>query len=194
MELGRANAVAYSSLAVALTRAGDLEKAISAAKQALALNPKDPLTESNLAVALIQTGRTDEAVEHVRKALDLDPDFSDAHNMLGIALAWAGKLDDAVEHLWKAVSNTPDSLEYRFNLGRVLAARHSFAEAAPQFEKAVEAASFSGSAIARARRAVLAASAKRPNSEYIAASISRLWGSFPPERLRARIAYYEGQH
>lgn len=36
------------------------------------------------------------------------------------------------------MSHTPDSLEYRFNLGRVLAARHSFAEAAPEFEKAVE--------------------------------------------------------
>ena len=41
-------------------------------------------------------------------------------------------------HLEKAVGINPDSLEFRFNLGRVLAAKHSFAEAIPHFEKAVE--------------------------------------------------------
>ena len=38
----------------------------------------------------------------------------------------------------RAVAATPDSHEYRFNLGRLLAAQHSFAEALPEFEKAVE--------------------------------------------------------
>jgi Flp pilus assembly protein TadD len=95
------------------------------------------------------------------------------------------------------VSNTPDSLEYRFNLGRVLAARHSFAEAAPELEKAVElsggnepqslemlAAMYSeldrfAEAAQTARRAL--AIAEREND--VARS----------QALRTRIAYYEAQ-
>jgi tetratricopeptide (TPR) repeat protein len=109
----------------------------------------------------------------------------------------SGRLDGGVAHLERAVALQPDSLEFRSNLGRVLAARHSFAQAIPQFEKAVE----------------LSGGQEPQSLEMLAAMYSEV-GRFPdaarvarralePARrqndnsladtLRARIAYYESQ-
>jgi len=180
-----------------IPRAGKLNESIEAARQALALNPKDVLTEGNLAAGLLELGHTDEAVEHIRKALELDPDFADGHNMLGIILARAGKLDEGIGHLQQAVTLMPDSPEYHFNFCRLLAAGHRFSEAVQECEKAVElwggnepqsltmlAAMYSEvrrfpDAAQTARRALALASAQ--NDFTLSQS------------LRAKIAYYESQ-
>jgi Flp pilus assembly protein TadD len=54
VELDDTNASAYASLSIALARAGNLPESIAAAKQALALNPTDVLTEGNLATSLLE--------------------------------------------------------------------------------------------------------------------------------------------
>ena len=131
------------------------------------------------------------------KALEIDPEFADAHNMAGIILARAGYLDPAVAHLAKAVELTPDSLEYRFNYGRVLAARHSFADAIPQFEKAVE---ISGGKSAHSLE-MLAAMYSEVGRFGDAATVARRAlevaisdkDSALAQTMRTRVAYYESQ-
>ena len=65
---------------------GRLPEAIARYREALALNPANPLLRYNLALALERGGAGEEAIGHYREALRLDPAFSQARLRLEAAL------------------------------------------------------------------------------------------------------------
>ena len=84
-----------------------LDKALTAAKQALALDDKDPV--AYLAAGRIYTmlGEHDASVAANEKALELSPSFYLAYHGLGFALALSGRLEESAEALDKAIRLSP---------------------------------------------------------------------------------------
>jgi Tfp pilus assembly protein PilF len=69
--------------------------ALAAIKEAVAIDPGEPLYRDTLGLLLLDLGRPDLAVEHLRKAVELDPQFADARFHLGTALAETGQWEEA---------------------------------------------------------------------------------------------------
>jgi Flp pilus assembly protein TadD len=68
-----------------LLRQGDPDRAASAFKRALALDPEYPEALSNLGASLLKQGQIDEAIEALEKAIELKPDFQEALALLAMA-------------------------------------------------------------------------------------------------------------
>jgi Flp pilus assembly protein TadD len=82
--LSRDAPAAYAR-ALSLHRAGDLEAAVKAYREAIALDPKNAEARSNLGAALAALGRYEEAIQSYREALRLAP--GDARIRLNLAIA-----------------------------------------------------------------------------------------------------------
>ena len=95
-------------------------EAISAAKKAAKLSPKDFEAHNNLGILLMELGRINEAELSFRHALFLKSDFVEAHNNLGISLKKQDKLRDAEESFLRVTALRPESAEAHRNLGATL--------------------------------------------------------------------------
>jgi Flp pilus assembly protein TadD len=95
------------------------------------------------------------------------------------------------------VALNPDSLEFQFNLGRVLAARHSFAEAIPHFEKAVQLSNGQESQSLEMLAAMYSEVGRFPDAARVGRQAldlaNRENDNALAQTLRARISYYESQ-
>src|SRR5262249_53226015 len=100
-------AQAHFNLGLALFKKNQLDGAIAAFKEAIALAPDYPPAHSMLALALGAKQRPDEAIAVCKKALDLDPRDSKAHFALGMALAMKGQFAEAKPSLQRAVDLAP---------------------------------------------------------------------------------------
>jgi protein O-GlcNAc transferase len=107
---------------VAALGRGDFGAAVSAFRQALAIDSASAANHVNLAYALQQTGSDAEALTLLRNAVDLDPESFDALYMLGGALERAQDLEGAGTHLRSALALRPEFEPARTDLCRVLAA------------------------------------------------------------------------
>jgi tetratricopeptide (TPR) repeat protein len=86
----------------------NLSAAIAAYREAISIDPDDPLIHYNLSVALERSGSREQAVEHLRTALDLNPNYRDAHFNLGMALAAEGRFSQAAMHFERAYQLDPE--------------------------------------------------------------------------------------
>ena len=78
------NSAPYINLAIASGKLGEIEAAENYLKQALAINPKHPVTLNELALLLRQTGRYTEARQHYENLVKFYPEFMPARRNLGI--------------------------------------------------------------------------------------------------------------
>ncbi len=85
----------------------NLEKALTAAKKALALDHKDPVAYLALGRVYTMLGEHDASVAANEKALELSPSFYLAHHGLGFALALSGQLEESAKALDKAIRLSP---------------------------------------------------------------------------------------
>jgi adenylate cyclase len=85
----------------------NLEKALTAAKKALALDDKDPVAYLALGRVYTMLGEHDASVAANEKALELSPSFYLAHHGLGFALALSGRLEESAKALDKAIRLSP---------------------------------------------------------------------------------------
>lgn len=116
----------------------DYEKAVTALKQAIALDPTFALAFGQLADAYDRLGRHAEAVEACKVALTIDPNDAAAYSRLGSAYRHQNKLPEAIEAYKKAVSLDPnDRYAYMF-LGFIYLETNRDAEAVEAYKKAVE--------------------------------------------------------
>ncbi len=114
---GRATAIEPDSaclfatrLADAYLRAGEAERAESAARRCLERGPEEPLHHCNLGDILILRGRLEEARSAYAAAVALRPGDTGAYyNRLGNALARAGRHLQAVEAFALAVAAAPET-------------------------------------------------------------------------------------
>jgi tetratricopeptide (TPR) repeat protein len=87
---------AHLERALQALRDGDIDRAVSAAREAVSLDPT--LAEARLALArgLARLGRHGEAMRELKRATGLDALNADVHRELGFAAAHCGELTEAV--------------------------------------------------------------------------------------------------
>ena len=79
----------------------DLETALGYFRQAVELEPDNPVARFDLGTTLDELGVTQEARQHLRLATRLDPRYADAHYNLAVVCEKAGAASEAREH-WMA--------------------------------------------------------------------------------------------
>lgn len=130
---------AYAKL---LVDNGQIEKAMTAAKEALKKDERSVPAMVALAKAYHKNGQNEFAKYIAGQAKDIDPQNADVYVVLSyIALADKNK-KLAVEHLKKAVELSPNLIEARNNLAVLLLDGANFEEAAVHLEKIVPLASY----------------------------------------------------
>ncbi len=130
------HARAWLSLAHVL-EAKKPEGALTAYRQAAALQPKDP--EPHLAAGLLleKQGKTSDAVDEYKQALALDP-TSDALTGLANIYMRGRRFPEAEEYLRKVTAAHPDDAGAHIELGRVLAAQNKNDAAVAELQAGVK--------------------------------------------------------
>ncbi len=103
--------------------------------------PHAPRAHINLAISYVdrrQDFDRGQAQQHLEEALKWAPGDPIARHNLGVVLWWAGEEDRALRELARVASTFPSYGRVRANLGKVLFLRGRAAEAAAQFQAAVE--------------------------------------------------------
>jgi len=134
---------------------GNLDAALTAARKAVAVGPKNERAHLQLAALLKERGDLDGAMTHLREALTLEPNNPDTRMLLGRALAEKGQLDEAASLLGTAATAQPESASAATQLGFVLAKQGKLQEAVLHYRRALvldpdsaEAHAYLGSALA----------------------------------------------
>jgi len=110
----RRAAALRSVLAGKLTMLRRWEEVVEVHREAVRLEPDDPIGHLRLGSALLYlAGRPEEALPSLREAVRLGPSAPKAHGTLGVALAALGEAAAAVAALEEARRLDPDYLEAR---------------------------------------------------------------------------------
>jgi len=121
----------------ALQEQGELEEAIEAYNQALALKPDYAEAYNNMGNALKKQGKSIEAIEAYKKALALKPNYAEAYNNMGTVLQEQGELEEAIDAYKKALALKPDYAEAYYNMGNTLQEQGKLEEAMEALNKAL---------------------------------------------------------
>jgi arylsulfatase A-like enzyme/Flp pilus assembly protein TadD len=134
---------------------GNLDAALTAARKAVGVGPKNERAHVQLAALLKGRGEVDGAIAHLRQALTLEPNAPDTRMLLGRALAEKGRLDEAASLLDTAAASQPESAAAATQLGFVLAKQGKLDQAVLNYRRALaldpgsaEAHAYLGSALA----------------------------------------------
>ena len=114
---------AWNALSVVAVRAGMPEVAAAHARQALALERRNPVYLNNLGVALGEMGDFAEAEAQLRRALKLRPVYPEGLFNLGKVLHKQGRLDDALRAYERAYAMDREFPGLRLALAAMLALR-----------------------------------------------------------------------
>jgi Flp pilus assembly protein TadD len=131
-------AVAQNALGNVLRAKGDLEGAVAAFRQAIALDPRSAPAHSNLGLVLHQQRDIDGAMAEYRLALDLEPKFAPAHSNLGHALTEKGDLDGAIREFRQAIALEPIAAVAHTNLGIALSSKGDLEGAIKELRLAIK--------------------------------------------------------
>ena len=100
----------HNNLAVALSRQGRMNEAISHLRRVVALCPNSAEAYNNLGMAFRAQGRLEEAIWHFGQALRLAPRSAVANSNMGIALAMKGQYNQAFECFLRASRLRPEAV------------------------------------------------------------------------------------
>ena len=105
----------HKGLALALSRSGDSQGAAQAYLTALAIDPRDPVSQAGL---LLNAGNADPAgsLSRLRHLVDAQPQLAILHYALGTLLARSGNWPEAQDAFFSAHRLEPDNAAYAFNL------------------------------------------------------------------------------
>ena len=131
-----AQADASHLLGLVRFRHQDFEAAIRLIRDAIALDPRNPLYHGNLGNVFKDAGRIEDAIATYGRALELDPGYAEIHNNLGYLLQISGGLHDAIGHYRQACGLRPDNYRAHYNLGNALFLAGRNEEAAAAFREA----------------------------------------------------------
>ena len=84
-----------------------IELAYKAAKNALALDDKDPAAYFALGRVCMMQGKHDDSVAELSRAVELSQSFALAHHGLGFALVLSGRIEEGAKELDKAIRLSP---------------------------------------------------------------------------------------
>ena len=115
-DLARSPAVHFQR-GTALYQAGQLEEAIAALRQCVALQPDYPHARYRLGVALGDAAHYGEAVTWLQQVLAAEPEQAEAWNSLGYCYSRLGQPEQAVAALERAIALQPHVAQPHVNLG-----------------------------------------------------------------------------
>jgi tetratricopeptide (TPR) repeat protein len=111
----------YYSRAISNERAGEWAKAEADFREALTLQPDQPMVQNYLGYSLVeQQGDLDEALGLIEAAVSGEPDNGYITDSLGWVLYRLGRYDEAVPHMLRAVELEPVDPVINDHLGDVL--------------------------------------------------------------------------
>lgn len=87
---------------------GDIENAVSSFKEAIKLNPNNPLYHSNLAVSLRMKGDVNGSIVEHKKAIAIEPNIPHLHYNLAYSYLQGGYYRFAKDELLKVLEIDPD--------------------------------------------------------------------------------------
>ena len=116
----------------------DWARAESHFKQAIDLNPNNPMAHFKYAHLLYNSGRFEEGEREVRKALELDPVSPVINSIMGQFLFEARQYDQAIQQLDKALEIEPHFWITHLVLGKVYVQKGMYNEALIESQKALQ--------------------------------------------------------
>jgi tetratricopeptide (TPR) repeat protein len=126
-------------LGMAQLRLRDPQRAILAAKRAIALNPGHVDARTFLAwIELEVRGDADAAINEYQKIVELHPELPDAYSNLAVAHKRKGNLEQALANLDQALARKPDYPAALTTRGGILAEEGRWVEARRDFEAALK--------------------------------------------------------
>jgi tetratricopeptide (TPR) repeat protein len=117
---------------------GNARAAVDAYRNALQLNPRDPLLHYNLSLALDQLGDRAAKRQELARAIQLDANLAPAHNQLGLISLQDLQQSEAEREFKKAIEINPKYAEAQNNLGILYGQQGKDSEAAAQFRQAIQ--------------------------------------------------------
>jgi tetratricopeptide (TPR) repeat protein len=105
------------ALATKFLSAGRPADAIVPLRDAVLLQPSNPILQHDLGLACLEVGRVPDAVAALQQAVAGDPRYADAHFRLGIALEKLGNIDGALSAYDRATKLLPSLAEAWFRSG-----------------------------------------------------------------------------
>ncbi|HEY2952469.1 MAG TPA: FG-GAP-like repeat-containing protein, partial [Verrucomicrobiae bacterium] len=117
---------------------GDVEKALAAFQQAVALRPEHPDAQLNVANAFLRANQPENAIKHAQEVLALDQGSGAAHYLIGCAWLRLGNATEALKSLQTAkdIDRTVNAVS--FQLGRAHQQLNHFDEAIAEFQEVVK--------------------------------------------------------
>lgn len=128
---------AHTNLAMALLQKGDPADALSHLREALKLDPSQPMIHFDYANALASQGQLTEAAAEYQEAIRLRPDYSEARNNFGLLLEGQGRLEEAIQQYRLAIQYEPAYAEACHNLGFALQAQGHLDDAISWYRRAL---------------------------------------------------------
>lgn len=116
---------------------GEYGQAVDHLKQAISVEPNQPLHYNNLGVVLNDMKRHAEARAQLEKALAIAPEYIDAQCNLGLALFHLNLMSQATALFKNILSAKPEHTSALANLGLVRLAQHDYAGAISLYQKAI---------------------------------------------------------
>jgi choline-sulfatase len=113
---------AHLGLASCYAAARRFDMALTALRDAAALEPDNPVVIANQGVLTSDSGQPLAAVPLLQRALTLDPDFHQARFNLAIAFARAGRRQEAASEATELLKRMPANAPQRSEVERLLAA------------------------------------------------------------------------
>lgn len=113
------------------------EEAVAAYREALALNPQNPMAHNNMGRALFRLGRHAEAAAQLREALRLRQDLVEVHYNLGVLHGAQHQLEEAAACFRETLRLRPDSVEAHSALGNTLGQMGRYDEAIACYRQAL---------------------------------------------------------
>jgi protein O-mannosyl-transferase len=131
------NGPAHGILGVALEEKQQNVEAEKELREALALEPNDPIYHYRLGKIMLNDGRLEPAIEEFQTSLRLKPGLQNANMRLGEALARAGRVAEAIESLQIAAALEPADANVHNLLGGALAASGRLDDGISQLNEAL---------------------------------------------------------
>jgi Flp pilus assembly protein TadD len=135
-EKGVERAKGLINQATQLLQSGQYAEATVRLKEAMRLDPKNPLATYNYAVALLYQNELDEAISQFQIVLRAMPDHPDTLYYLGRAFLAKGLPGDATACLQRAISLRPEDAYAHNVLGVALAETQHFSQAVDELKVA----------------------------------------------------------
>ena len=132
------SAMYHSNLGVSCRGLGQLSRAESAFRSAIALAAGDANLHYNLGNVLNDQQRFAEAADCFRRCLSINPNHADAHNNLGNTLKEIGRVDEGIAHHQQAIVLRSQFPEAHFNLGNAYRAKENLHAAITSYQRAIE--------------------------------------------------------